>query len=373
MEIGDICCDMHDNWKQIISYGPRPFGSENVENCSYYLLEEMEKITPNAVMQSYDVPAWQPESWKLEVLSEVPEEIPSYLFLGSGASKSFTGKLVFAGYNRIWDMYVWPKYAVCAEAGDIVAYITIRGNGDAIPQMLFTGDSEVAHFLVGSHEAERFKKLEQQGIPIKGYAKVQQLPEAKCRNVVGLLGEQREKIVLCAHYDTVYNTKGAYDNASGAAVLLELGRVIRAKYNCSKQIELLLTDGEEYNLVGSKNRYAQCAEEAIKFVLCIDGVGRDEVLEVWSGPESLERKIRETLGESKETFVPMYICPPPPGSDHAPYYAAGIPACMLTFNDQEILHSPLDIYEESKMKNMNTMVRIALELLEALEIIKKKV
>ena len=101
----------------------------------------------------------------------------------------------------------------------------------------------------------------------------------------------------------------------------------------------------------------------------IDGVGREKVLEVWSGPEQVERKIRKILGESKEEFSPIYICPPPPGSDHAPYFDMGIPVCMLTFNDQGILHSPEDIYRESLIPNMEEMVRISMDLLEKLGII----
>jgi len=369
---GDICHQMHDNWKQIINYGPRPFGTENIERCSSYLLKEMEKITPGAFVESYDVPAWHPVSWGLEVKGERPRQIESYPFLGSGASEGFEGTVIFAGYNRIWDMYVWPRYAVVNRDGEIAAYITIRENGDAIPQMLFTGDSELPHFLVGSQEAGYFEELQNQKVIIKGYARIKKIPDAKCRNVVGLLGEQTEKMVLCAHYDTVYNNQGAYDNSSGAAVLLEIGRRIKAEYECTRQIELLLTDGEEYNLVGSRQRYEKCADEEISMVLCIDGIGRDEVLEVWSGPEPLERRIRAILGKSKDEFTPLYTCPPPPGSDHAPYFAAGIPACMLTFNDQEILHSPLDVYEKSRLKNMNIMVRIALELMEELNIIRKK-
>jgi hypothetical protein len=45
---------------------------------------------------------------------------------------------------------------------------------------------------------------------------------------------------------------------------------------------------------------------------------------------------------------------------------------MLTFNDQGILHSPKDIYEESKLDNMAVMVRISLELLEQMGMIESR-
>ena len=43
---------------------------------------------------------------------------------------------------------------------------------------------------------------------------------------------------------------------------------------------------------------------------------------------------------------------------------------MLTFNDQGILHTPEDIIEKSKLRNMEKMVRLNLELLERIGVIK---
>lgn len=331
----------------------------------------MSQIALKTFAESFPAKAWEAGEWKLEVISPKPRVLNAYLFLGSGASTGFKGRVKFAGYNRIWDMYVWERYAVVDEVGDICAYITVRGNGGAIPQMLFTGESDVPHYIVGVSEKAFFQEAEDNHVVIQGFSTARTLPEARCYNVVGLMGEGKKKVVLCAHYDTVYNTPGAYDNSSGTAVLLEIGRQL-ARYNLKAQIELLLTDGEEFNLVGSRYRCQKCSGDDIGMVLCIDGVGRDEVLEVWSGPEPFERRIRGILEKSNEDFVPVYQCPPPPGSDHAPYYAAGIPVCMLTFNDQGILHSPKDIYEESKLKNMNVMVRLSLDLLEQLNVIEKK-
>ena len=106
--------------------------------------------------------------------------------------------------------------------------------------------------------------------------------------------------------------------------------------------------------------------------LCIDGVGREKVMEVWSGPESFERRIGEILKGKKDEFETIFLCPPPPGSDQEAYYAKGIPSCMLTFNDQGILHSPKDVYSLDKLENMKVMVRTVMLLLEGLKIAEKK-
>ena len=74
-------------------------------------------------------------------------------------------------------------------------------------------------------------------------------------------------------------------------------------------------------------------------VLNVDGVGGRESWKSGAGPEPFERQISvKYLGQSREDFTPVFKSPPPPGSDHVPYYEKGIPVCMLTFNDQGILH-----------------------------------
>ena len=57
------------------------------------------------------------ENRKLEIVSPAPWGLVSYLFLGSGASDGFEGRLIFAGHNRIWNMYVWDRYAVVYKSG----------------------------------------------------------------------------------------------------------------------------------------------------------------------------------------------------------------------------------------------------------------
>lgn len=362
--------DMKENWKSIIDYGPKPFGSEALQATSLYLEKVLSKIADEASRDIYKSIAWKCGNWGLEVIQPEPRKLKSYLFLGSGASKGFEGTIHYAGCNRVWDMYVWDRYSVVDENEEIQAYITVRGNGEAIPQMLFTGGRELPHFIVGHTEADFFKMACKNQVRVKGYAQAEFLEDADCIDVVGTIGKKQKKVIICGHYDTVYSTEGAYDNAAGAAVVLEIGRRLR-EYESDYTIELMLTDGEEYNLQGARCRCDSGKDDDAVFVLNIDGVGRDKVLEVWSGPEPLERKIRQILQSSQEEFETIYKCPPPPGSDHAPYFDKGIPVCMLTFNDQGILHSPKDIYEESKLENMAVMVRLSLDLLEQLNVIRK--
>lgn len=58
------------------------------------------------------------------------------------------------------------------------------------------------------------------------------------------------EIVLAAHYDTVPNSPGADDNASGVAVVLEIARLLAEK-STPKTLTIVFFDQEEVGLLGS--------------------------------------------------------------------------------------------------------------------------
>ncbi|MGH8001358.1 MAG: M28 family peptidase [Brasilonema sp.] len=58
-------------------------------------------------------------------------------------------------------------------------------------------------------------------------------------------------ILVGAHYDTVYISPGADDNASGVAVILEIARIFGSRPT-SRTLQLVFFDKEEAGLLGSK-------------------------------------------------------------------------------------------------------------------------
>ena len=85
-------------------------------------------------------------------------------------------------------------------------------------------------------------------------------------------GQAARSMMLASHYDTKlfreFRFVGANDGASSTAVLLELGRVLKARQN-ELTIELLFLDGEEArmpewrgtdNTYGSRHYVQACAE-----------------------------------------------------------------------------------------------------------------
>jgi len=87
------------------------------------------------------------------------------------------------------------------------------------------------------------------------------LAQASGANIVALkAGELDEAVLVGAHHDTVSESPGADDNASGVAALLELARVL-APHRFQHSILLAALDMEEMGFLGAAALVAQLARE----------------------------------------------------------------------------------------------------------------
>eukprot|EP01105_Mastigella_eilhardi_P026421 TRINITY_DN7644_c0_g1_i1.p1 TRINITY_DN7644_c0_g1~~TRINITY_DN7644_c0_g1_i1.p1 ORF type:complete len:556 (-),score=199.38 TRINITY_DN7644_c0_g1_i1:59-1696(-) len=113
--------------------------------------------------------------------------------------------------------------------------------------------------------------------------------------------QQRQTIVIAAHYDTFSAvpgmTTGADSNGSGAVALLELARIFSKLYGVARvqpafDLTFLLTAGGALNFAGARHWLEAVSEEAaagIEFALCLDSVagsaGDDLYLHVSKPPK----------------------------------------------------------------------------------------
>ncbi|NIP25900.1 MAG: M28 family peptidase, partial [Gammaproteobacteria bacterium] len=86
----------------------------------------------------------------------------------------------------------------------------------------------------------------------------------------GELPDLDRKIVVAAHYDTVWLSPGADDNASGVSVLLELAQLLK-NITPGKAIELVAFTNEEQpfaetELMGSRVYLEQFTETSEKIL-----------------------------------------------------------------------------------------------------------
>ena len=152
-----------------------------------------------------------------------------------------------------------------------------------------------------------------------------------------------EVVIIEGHMDTVANTVGADDNASGAAGVLEAARVL-AGVSTKRTIVFLITEDEERGLLGAK-RYVQNLKDnnqvdTVKFVVNMDMIGyNDNGIVDLESEEEFEGLV-DWMAEQTLTYTSLE-----PnkvlhawGSDHVPFINAGIPA-LLTIEHWDT-HTP---------------------------------
>jgi hypothetical protein len=119
----------------------------------------------------------------------------------------------------------------------------------------------------------------------------------------------RDEVYFVAHVDGVQKGAderfaAADDNASGAADILEVARVL-STFSFSQTVVLLFTTGEEQGSLGSRSYVEQLSKkevEAIKAVVDVDMVGYDAnsdgVMELWHGDDPPSMALTQMMSET---------------------------------------------------------------------------
>lgn len=230
-------------------------------------------------------------------------------------------------------------------------------------------------------------------ISANGATEVQQV-RVKTHNVVGYIEGsdpvlKDEIIVMGAHYDhlgfggpesgsrmpdTTAVHNGADDNASGVAAILEISEKLAAhKSKLKRSVLVVAFSAEEMGLLGSKYfaKNPSYDLEQLKAMVNLDMVGRmkedNSVLmagvgtsiegeEMLKGLEIIDTTIR--FGYSPDGYGP---------SDHAAFYAEGVPVFFLSTGAHDEYHTPLDdadkINIEGERKLAEYSYNLMLELL----------
>lgn len=142
-----------------------------------------------------------------------------------------------------------------------------------------------------------------------------------------------EIVIIEGHMDTVSNTVGADDNATGAAGVLEAARVL-ANIETERTIVFLITEDEERGLLGAKRYVRNLRNEGrlaqVKFVVNMDMIGYNSngIVDLESEPQFedlLDWMAEQTMLYT--TLEPNKILQAW-GSDHVPFIDAGVPALL---------------------------------------------
>ncbi len=244
--------------------------------------------------------------------------------------------------------FVTPVFAIEDGGGREVGRIYVNERGPAIP-------ISAPHALVGPPALTIGKD---DGVKLAGMlgasAKMRTVgdlvPQSADVNVVGAMaGRSTEAIVLGAHFDSVWRSPGAIDNASGIEGVRRIVERLRDT-DWTRSVVVCSFGAEELGLLGASHFVSQArlTDELTRIVgmVNLDCIARGPKLEIIAATEEL-RELAKTVAQpliSDERY-PVNIGPNLPGSDHWPFSQADIPTIAITFHSYPEYHTPDDTAE----------------------------
>lgn len=183
------------------------------------------------------------------------------------------------------------------------------------------------------------------------------IPEFESKNIFGLIpatAPTDEYLVFTAHYDHLGKMgeaifRGANDNASGVATLLDLGRHF-AENPINKNILLIAFAGEEAGLVGSKYfvDHPLIPLESIDFLINLDLIGNgEEGITVVNG-KLFEDEFHQLaqINTEHNLLEKIRIRGAAANSDHYWFTKHGVPAFFIyTLGPRKAYHDVHDVPE----------------------------
>ncbi|MGZ4213977.1 MAG: M28 family metallopeptidase [Actinomycetota bacterium] len=277
------------------------------------------------------------------------------------------------------------KATATVEEGftDINAYMTIR---EIVTRAPYRVAGSTAYGVAGAIVEARFRALGyhvyRQPFSVPA-GKVNLIPEpaGTTFNVVAEppgFDPAKPHIVVGGHLDSVPNTPGANDDASGPAVILELARLARIVPTRMPVVFVAFSAEERRRQSPSQSEYAlgskayiadmsRVRARALKGMINVDMVGAGPDVQVIGTSGSLVATVytiarrlhvpAETHGTISQGF-----------SDHISFQAAGYAAAWLWAGDNPTLHTPRDTMAVIQPAELERIGRVAWETIRTLSI-----
>ena len=235
-----------------------------------------------------------------------------------------------------------PFRGVLATQPDFPVISISRNDGEAIEDLL--ADSEIEALITLTT-----KDLPSQNV----------IAEKK--------GPGESVVVLGGHYDSVPGIAGANDNASGAAVLVTLARML-ADGDRQVTIRIVPFGSEELGLLGSRFYVESLSEnelENTKAMLNFDALGTGSGVSVF-GDGDITALVSD-IGDQVNVDVAVTLGLRGGSSDFASFREAGVPYLMFFGDDVSRIHTERDTLEFVQAEMLGGAAAVAAALLQSQE------
>ena len=370
---------MYNSFKLIEKiYYERTSGSKNELKAAKTIKEECQKLGLNAKLESFDVDAY--EIKKCELKFKNPSYKLSYVGVGMSGNtykqgiekplvyvssyedalvKDIKDKIVIY-HNKMVDNKTYKVFVNKKVAGLILCTGDVYLDNKDVD--LDPYKFRQRHLKLGKIPSICIKMKDAEKIlenmPKKAYMLLEQKQfKAKSHNVVCEIKGKKYKdeiITFTAHYDSVSYSKGAYDNASGSACILELLAYFN-EHKPDRTLRFIWCGSEEEGLLGSKDYIEKHKKDLDKIVFNINvdmigaTIGKD--IAVATSEESLIHYLQYL---AKIEGFGLHVRQGVYSSDSTPFADNGIPAisfARLADRGGASIHSRKDVIERLSKDN----------------------
>lgn len=368
----------------LCAFGPRPIGSAENRAAGEYLRAELARLGYAVETQEYECPYWEPVSALLELDGRRLEMQPNIYTLdcdltaGTAAcgtlaelqAADLAGKILLV-HGALAAQPITPAYVVYAQGPDPLCELIKAKNPAAViavesnPQNLFLFLEDWTFPIPSCRVYPETGRvlLRAAGQPVHLRLESRRMTATTANVVARQPGRGEKKLVVCAHFDTAYDTPGAFDNASGVAVLLSLAEAFAGReLGCG--LELVAFSGEDSGGVDFFP-YAERQGDftTIRAAINVDGVG--DWLSTTSmmslGGEPDFETLARGMAEKRPDLVwvePWYE------SDHSMFFFHGVPVIAISSkNFPPICHRAADTPDWLNPAKLDRVVDLAEELI----------
>ena len=317
--------------------GPRTAGSEAAARAADVVADAFRELGLEPRFQEFELLGYDADEPELEVEGERWPAGPcmyAHAFDGEGTVRRIGESAAPVGEGKL------PNFAIVDGAGrEVARLLTSPFSRGAIPFM-----STHVHIttpptaFVSRADAERIED----GMRVRLKVGGRFLPGLRERNVIAdLPGGSEERVLVTAHYDSVWRGPGAIDNASGVEGVRRVGEALRGR-KLERGVRLVAFAAEEIKLTGSRY-YVDEARlrgelDSIVGVVNLDCIARGEQLNILASPDALlGRGVEAARALGLLDRYELTTGPATGGVDSHWFASANVPAAT-------ILHFPYDEY-----------------------------
>jgi len=331
--------------KMCADIGPHPVGSPESDRVMAIVRKEMERALPEVELNTFTFDRWLLSGeYHLFVGDTEVEAYPRIQTAGTppGGVSGILTEVKKEGA---------PPFGIADRAtGDLLAYLSPY-RGAARPTHAREGEMRrLPTVNVGDQDVPLIENAVGKKTPVRLTVPVTVVPGVSASNVVGTLpGESADEILFLAHYDSVYISPGASDNAASVVIMLMLAHALSGT-RPRKTLRFVATTGEERNSFMGAAHYAETRKREgtlsnIEFIVNFDSGTWNPDVQIWTENEELQEMFQEIDRDLRINGTPIAVDRTGFSLDARPFVDSGARAVYVESSGQDkpyIWHRPAD-------------------------------